>query len=119
MKDRITVDGVNYVRATSTPADAPPGLSYAIVRSREQGVMCGYVERVDGRCVTLRLARQMWSWRSSFVLPDAATTGVDKTKCKFSIEMSEPAIMLEACGILYCSPTATAQLRAVPGQVMK
>lgn len=119
MKDRITVDGVEYVRVPGAPADAPPGLRYAIVRSRDQGVMAGYVQAIDGRRVTLLLARQLWSWRSSFVLVDAAETGVVTDGCKFSAEASEPVEMLEACGVLHCSALAEQQIRAVPAQVRK
>jgi hypothetical protein len=117
MNTKITIDGVDYIRVPSAPSDAPEGLRYAIVRSRDQGVMSGYVQSVDGRRVTLLLARQMWRWHSSFVLPDAATIGVVTGGCKFSCEMSEPTEMLEACGVLYCSRVAEQAIRAVSAQV--
>jgi hypothetical protein len=119
MNEKITIDGVDYVRVSGAPSDAPEGLRYAIVRSRDQGVMAGYIKSVTGRRVILLFARQMWGWRSSFVLPDAATLGVVTDSCKFSCEMSEEAEMLEACGLLYCSRIAEQQIRAVPAQVRK
>lgn len=116
MKERISIDGVEYMRVSSAPPDAPEGLSYAIVRSRDQGVMAGYVQSIDGRRVTLLRARQLWGWRSSFTLVDAAEKGVMADGCKFSCEASEPVDMLEACGVLRCSSIGEQQIRAVPAQ---
>ena len=113
----IKIDEIEYVRADSVVSGEPDvcdGLEYAIVRSRDQGVMCGYVERIDGRAVTLRKARQIWRYDSSFVLPDIAEHGMrDPSKAQLSVAMSRQCVMLEACGVLYCTAAAGAQLRAI------
>lgn len=106
--EKVVLHGVEYVRADSVKKARPPvdenGYRYAIVRSREQGVMCGYVKEVNGRCVTLLGARQLYYYSSKFVLPDIAEFGLTtKFKSKLSCAMSEEADMLEACGILYCT----------------
>ena len=116
----IKIDDITYVRkdvAVSEP-DECDGLPYVIVRSREQGVMAGYLSDRFERVVVLQRARQLWQWRSSFLLPDMAELGVtDAGACRFSVEMSQPAEMLEACGILYCTTIAGRSIRAVPAQV--
>ncbi len=118
--EKLTIEGVTYVPEGSQPKPAvdDEGLRYAIVRSRDQGVMCGFVKSVEGRRVTLVLARQMWRWSSKFVLTDAAEHGVtEKWENKFSCEASQETEMLEACGILYCTDKAMVSLRAVEPQV--
>ena len=117
--EKLTIEGVTYVpEGSHTKPAIEEGLRYAIVRSRDQGVMCGFVKRIEGRRVTLVLARQMWRWSSRFVLPDAAEHGVtEKWDNKFSCEASQETEMLEACGVLYCTEKAMRSLRAVEPQV--
>ena len=116
--ETITLNNTVYVRADSTPKPAVlDGLKYAIVRSRDQGVMCGFVQSIECRRVTLLHARQMWRWSSRFVLPDIAEFGLtQKFDRKFSAEMSQPVDMLEACGVLYCTEVAMQSLRTEPSQ---
>jgi hypothetical protein len=117
--ESLSIDGTKYIRedlAASEP-DQSDGLDYCIVRSREQGVMCGYVESVQGRTVKLIQARQMWRYDSRFVLPDIAEFGVRNAEaCKFSAPMSQTATMLEACGILTCTAVGGQSLRNVKAQ---
>jgi hypothetical protein len=118
--EKITFQNTDYIRADLSPASAPPdctGLDYAIVRSRDQGVMSGYVKAIDGRRVTLLAARQLWRWSSRFVLVDLAEFGpTAKWECKFSAAASKPVEMLEACGVLYCTDVSAAAIRATPAQ---
>ena len=46
-----------------------------------------------------------------------AEDGPDPSECKFSCEMSQQMVMLEACGILFCTAKAANAIRAVPAQV--
>ena len=116
--EKLVIEGVTYVPEGSSKPAVEEGLRYAIVRSRDQGVMCGFVKSIEGRRVTLVLARQMWRWSSRFVLPDAAEHGVtSKWDNKFSCEASQETEMLEACGVLYCTEKAMLSLRAVEAQV--
>ena len=117
MENTISINGINYVREDATTATEVDGLRYAIVRSADQGVVCGFVEQIDGRRVTLRNARQMWQWSSKFVLQDIAEHGVTSSyENLFSCEMSQPLEMLEACGVLYCTDKGRESLRSVEAQ---
>lgn len=114
--EKISINGRDYIPADSIPVAAHTldGLRYAIVRSREQGVMCGYVKAINGRAVELYHARQIWRYDSTFVLPDIAAHGPrDPKKMQMSVAMTEPCIMLEACGVMYCSDAAGKALRNV------
>ena len=92
-------------------------MGYCIVRSHDQGVMCGFVESINGRTVILHEARQIWKYDSWFVLADVAELGMrDPSKAMLSVAMSKPMIMLEACGIYVCSNYAKEQLRNIPAQ---
>jgi len=115
----IKIDDIEYARVdslTSQPHQAD-GLNYCIIRSRDQGVMCGYVKEIKGRAVTLLQARQIWRYDSTFVLPDVAENGMrDKNKALLSAAMSQPMIMLEACGVLTCTKHSAEQLISIEAQ---
>jgi hypothetical protein len=117
----IKIDETEYVRADLAKETKPKeydGMDYCIVRSREQGVMCGFVESINGRTVKLHQARQIWRYDSYFVLPDIAEKGMrDVSKCKLSAAMSQPAYMLEACGVLTCTEKAAEQLMKIKAEV--
>ena len=118
--ETIEINGKKYVAQDQVVSSDPKeldGLEYAIARSRNQGVMSGYVKEVNGQAVTLIRARQIWRYDSRFVLTDMAEYGVRNAEdCKFSAEMSRPATMLEACGILYCTKTAADSIMSVKAQ---
>lgn len=111
----IDLDGVKYVRQDQIPSsDELNGLRYAVVRSRNQGVMAGYVVSIEGQAVTLKRARQLWRWNSKFTLVELATSGVnEESECKFSEENANDVIMLEACGVIYCSVVGGDSIRKI------
>lgn len=114
--ETITLDDVEYVRADSVKSEplTYDGMDYVIVRSREQGVMCGFLAGINGRTVTLHQARQIWRYDSTFVLPDIAEHGMrDLSKAMLSVAMSQSMVMLEACGVLTCTTKAANQLRNI------
>lgn len=87
-KDRIVVDGVEYVRADSIankiPAEALDGMPYCMVRTYSAGVFAGYIEKREGKEATLRNARRIWYWDGAASLSQLATDGTSKPKsCKF------------------------------------
>lgn len=115
--ETMMIDDIKYVRADSVNSEPlnTDGMDYCIIRSREQGVMCGYVESITGRTVVLKQARQIWRYDSSFVLPDIAEKGMrNPKKAQMSKAMSQPMIMLEACGVLTCTKEAAEQLIGIP-----
>lgn len=111
----IKIDEVEYVRKDCAgPSKSVEGYEYCIVRSQLQGVMCCYVESVNCRMVKLHQARQIYRYDSTFVLPDIAEHGPrDASKMMMSVPMSQPAYMLEACGVLVCTAKAADMLRSV------
>lgn len=118
----MIIDDVKYIRADSVPKHPynVDGMDYVIVRSREQGVMCGYLKSINRRTVTLYQARQIWKYDSSFVLPDIAEKGMrNPDNAMLSVAMSQPMIMLEACGVLTCTEMAAKQLIDIPAQDKK
>lgn len=94
---------------------------YCIIRSREQGVMAGYVEAIggiNGRTVKLREARQIFRWSSKFVLIELASFGPRNiVEQKYSAPSMEPVLMVEVCGVIPCSIEAAKMIREVPPEV--
>jgi hypothetical protein len=102
--------------ANTTPAAAPAAAHWAderpvIVRSRDAGVLFGYLLGYEGSTVHLRDARQMWSWTAAEggTLLDCATHGVEAGK------VSTPAkrvTVLGACAIIDVSAKALTSLES-------
>lgn len=87
-KDKIIVDGVEYVRADSIQGNALAaelnGMPYCMVRTYSAGVFAGYVESREGKEATLRNARRIWYWDGAASLSQLATDGTSKPEnCKF------------------------------------
>lgn len=87
-KDKIIVDGVEYVRADSIQNNALAaeldGMPYCMVRTYSAGVFAGYVESREGKEATLRNARRIWYWDGAASLSQLATDGTSKPEnCKF------------------------------------
>jgi prophage tail gpP-like protein len=115
--ETISIDDVKYIRADTSQPAKHAGMDYCIVRSRDQGVMCGYVESINGRTVKLHQARQIWRYDSTFVLVDVAEHGMrNASKAQMSVAASQPVYMLEACGVLTCTKAAADQLIGIAAQ---
>lgn len=87
-KDKIIVDGVEYVRADSIQNNALAtklnGMPYCMVRTFSAGVFAGYLESREGKEATLRNARRIWYWDGAASLSQLATDGTSKPEnCKF------------------------------------
>lgn len=88
---------------------------YCIVRSRDQGVVCGVVETVTPMpgglaCAVVREASQVHGWSNGAnTLFEAANRGFGNAR------ISEPAVnpvtIYGVCGVLPCTPEAEANLR--------
>ena len=104
------------IDGTSQPQIIQQPKAKSIVRSRDQGVVYGYVLSVEGRKVVVAEARQMWKWKTpkGFVLIDVVTHGVEASECKFSGPSELPIVMLEACSIIDLTDAAQKSLDAVP-----
>lgn len=87
-KDKIIVDGVEYVRADSIQNNALAtelnGMPYCMARTFSAGVFAGYLESREGKEATLRNARRIWYWDGAASLSQLATDGTSKPEnCKF------------------------------------
>jgi hypothetical protein len=86
---------------------------YVLVRSREQGVMCGEYVWHSGREVHLRNARQIWSWSGQrMTLVDVSV--VPSGEMKISRASAGDVVMLEACGIIVPSSEVAEWLKNLP-----
>ena len=82
---------------------------FVIVRSRDQGVVCGVLVAVAGRQVHLRDARQIHGWNSgALTLFEAANDGLGEARISKPVE---EILMLEACGVIPCTEKAERNLR--------
>lgn len=115
----MQINNVKYVREDAIKQQDvnTDGLEYVIVRSRDQGVMSGYLVGYEGTTVKLIGARQLWHWDSRFVLPDLAELGVrHKDKCKFSCGISGETTIFSACAIMPCTKDGGESIRSVEAQ---
>jgi hypothetical protein len=107
----MMIDDVKYIRADSVkkgqPAEKMDGLEYAIVRSRNHGVLAGYVHSVAGQTVKLLNSRRIYYFKGANVLEELAVYGTKQIdQCKIAPVVELPVVMLEACGIIYCTEVA-------------
>ncbi len=108
----IRINEIEYVRKDSIQAVDHSGDDYVIVRSRDQGVMCGFLQSIDGRQVVITEARQIWRWEGkALCLPDIAAHGIRGT-ARLSVPVPE-VTFLEACGVLRCTAVARDSLRTL------
>lgn len=82
---------------------------FCIFRSRDQGVVCGYMVSMTGQSAVIREARQIHGWqRSANTLFEASNVGLGVAR------ISEPGeldfLMLGICGVYRCTPKAKANL---------
>ena len=109
--NEVEINGIKYTRADKVekyePAIKKDGLEYAIVRSRDHGVLAGYVLRYKGQEVELVYSRRIWYFSGCETLEELAVYGTEKIcNCKIAPLVINREIMLEACGIIYCTEEA-------------
>lgn len=87
---------------------------FCIVRSRDQGVVCGIVRAVSGRTVELSDARQIYLWRTTgesktlYTLFEVSLYGAGNARISQPIE---EFTMMDVCGIYPCTPEAETDLK--------
>jgi len=81
---------------------------FVIVRSRDQGVVCGTLRAAAGTCVELTDARQVHWWGDGAnTLFEMSLRGCGQAR------ISEPVaeiLILNACGVIPCEPAAVENL---------
>jgi len=117
MENRITVNGVDYVRADSehlmdAVARSVEGRPYVIVRCTAAGVHSGYLYSREGDEVVLYNSRRLWRWHGR-TLSGLAIEGTDNaSECKFG-DVLPVITLLGACEIIQCSEAARISLESV------
>lgn len=117
-KDKIIVDGVEYVRADSIQNNALAtelnGMPYCMVRTYSAGVFAGYLESREGKEATLRNARRIWYWDGAASLSQLATDGTSKPEnCKFPCPV-DSVTLTEVIEIIPITKKAKKSIEEVP-----
>ena len=114
----ITVNGIEYVRASENErnkhkAKELDGMPFKIVRTYSAGVFAGYIEKREGKEVTIRNAIRIWYWDGAASLSQLAVDGTCKPeKCKFAIPVDK-ILVTEAIEILDCTEKARESIQGV------
>lgn len=113
----IIVDGVEYIpasEANKAKAADLNGMPYQIVRTYSAGVFAGYVEKREGKEVTIRNARRIWYWEGAASLSQLAVDGTCKPEgCKFPTPVDR-ILVTEAIEILDVTEKARKSIESVP-----
>ena len=108
----VVINGVEYAPITAA-AEKLDGMEYKIVRTYSAGVFAGYLEKREGREVTLRHARRIWYWEGACSLSQLAINGTAKPEsCKFPAPVDK-VLLLEAIEILDVTEKAKQSIEAV------
>ena len=113
----ITINGVAYVPVAeldkAISAVDLDGMPYQIVRTYSAGVFAGYVEKRDGKEVTMRNVRRIWFWDGAARLSQLAVDGTCKPEnCKFAVPVDR-ILVTEAIEILDCTIKAQESIEGV------
>ena len=109
--DTLVINGETYQRVRVKEDED----DYVVVRSRDQGVVTGYLVSFDpaGRHVELRNARQLWRWSGGLTLFEVAQHG-PKEGSRLSCESDKTFLVMGACGLYRCSEKAKKAIRDWP-----
>ena len=111
--ERVSINGVLYVKEGSEKAEEYNGMKYCIVRTYSAGVFAGYVESRNGQEVVMRNARRLWYWEGAASLSQLAMSGTSKPKdCKFPCAVDKVEL-LQAIEILECTKEAKKSIEGV------
>lgn len=117
--EEIEVNGKKYVlkssvKAVPKPAKTLKGKKYVIARTYSAGVFAGYLDKKEGKEVTLLNARRIWYWKGAASLSQLAMEGTSKPKeCKFPCEV-ERVVLTEVIELLDVTEKARLSISEVP-----
>lgn len=116
--ETININGIEYVAKSeydkaTAGAMILDGMEYCIVRTYSAGVFAGYVEKREGKEVTIRKVRRIWYWDGANSLSQLAVDGTLKPEnCKFACEV-DTIIVTEAIEIIPCTEKARKSIMEV------
>ena len=96
--EKISIDGVDYVRSDLQQETAPTldGMPYLIIRADRAGVFAGYLDEGESHSDTvavLRECRRIFYWDGAASISELAVNGVSKPQnCKFPVAVARAKI---------------------------
>lgn len=113
--DKVTINGVEYVRAESVKQAAQPkdGMPYVLIRATNSGVFAGYLAARKGQEVTLLDARRLWYWIGASLSQIAQEGAVEPANCKYTVTVTKQQI-LDTIEVLDCTEAARVSIQGVP-----
>ena len=109
----ISIDGLDYT-PVSESAEKMDDMEYKIIRTYSAGVFAGYLEKQEGKEVTLRHARRIWKWSGAASLSQLAIDGTSSPdNCKFP-EAVSGITLTEAIEIIDVTEKARLSIAEVP-----
>lgn len=116
----ININGVEYIAKSEydkvnarKKAKVLDDMEYCIVRTYSAGVFAGYVEKREGKEVTIRKVRRIWYWDGANSLSQLAVDGTLKPEnCKFACEVDK-IIVTEAIEVIPCTEKARKSIMEV------
>ena len=111
----VVIDGTTYVPKDSIPKLAPlkDGVPYVMIRTYSAGVHCGYLDKRDGKEVTLIEAIRIWKWAGAASLSQLAMEGTNNASdCKFGMPVSS-IILTEAIEVIEMTEKAKQSIKSV------
>ena len=113
MKDRIIIDGTEYVRVDLKQTAKKDGMQYCMVRTYSAGVFAGYLESREGKEAVLRDARRIWRWEGAASLSELAMRGTSKPElCKFPCPV-DTVVLTEVIEIIPITSLAQKSIQGV------
>ena len=114
MEKEITINGIVYIPKDSIPImaiDKKLG-KYVIVRTYSAGVHAGYLQKQEGKEVSLVKSRRIWQWFGAKTLSELAMNGSsEQDKCKFGCPVTIK--LTEAIEIIDCTEKARKSIEEV------
>lgn len=108
--NEVIIDGVKFVREKGRSGN------YVVIRSRDAGVFCGYLESEssDSSVVELSESRRIYYWDGAATLSQLALEGVKKvSNCKFPEALPSHKI-IGVCEIIPATEVARLSIASVP-----
>ncbi len=113
--DELTIEGVVYVPKDSQTklAVSCDGLPYVMIRTHSAGVHCGFMEKKEGKEVTLLNSIRIWKWEGAASLSQLSQEGTNKPSgCKFGMAIQKIELT-EAIEVIYMTDMAQASIQNV------
>lgn len=117
MENKITINGINYIREDSIPVEPVVSKDMVIIRTVSAGVFFGQkasgFEKLEKGIVELKNARRLWYWSGAASLSQLAVEGTSKPNdCKFPVAVPEISLT-NVIEVIPCTEQAIKSLNSV------